>query len=91
VALVPDASDVPAGRPAVALGDLIDAAISDIYGAWLLIHTRCQGAGVALLGELSQVTDELDGAIRHLQAAASESHALPNWQYRSVMAGKRQK
>jgi len=91
VTLVPDAGDVPAGRPAIALGDQIDAAISDIYGAWLLIHTRCQGAGVALVAELSAVTDELDGAIRHLQAAALESHARPNWQYRPVITGKRQR
>ena len=76
-------------EPVVPIGDLIDAAISDIYGAWLLIHTRCEGAGPALVSELNNVTDQLDRAIRNLQAAALESHALPNWQYRPVMVAKR--
>jgi hypothetical protein len=71
------------------IGDFIDAAISDIYAAWLLIHTRCGGAGPALVSELDDVTDQLDGAIRNLQAAALESHALPNWQYRPVVVAKR--
>jgi hypothetical protein len=78
-------------QPVIPIGDLIDAAISDIYGAWLLIHTRCEGAGPALVAELNDVTDQLDGAIRNLQAAALESHALPNWQYRPFMMAKRHK
>lgn len=76
-------------QPVIPIGDLIDAAISDIYGAWLLIHTRCAGAGPAVVSELDDVTDQLDGAIRNLQAAALESHALPNWQYRPFMVAKR--
>jgi hypothetical protein len=54
--------------------DPLDAAISHIYRAGLLIHTLCEGAGPALVNELVHVTDDLDAAIRELRTAALDDH-----------------
>jgi len=55
--------DIPGTR------DLLDAAISHIYLAGILIHTRRETAESGLADELDHVTGELDAAVRHLQAA----------------------
>jgi hypothetical protein len=59
--------------PTTAMCDLLDTAIFHIYRAGLLIHTRFD-AGSALVGELENVTDQLDVAIRQIQAVALETH-----------------
>lgn len=55
---------VQADRPATVIGDPLDAAISHIYRAGLMIDGRTQGAG----GELDGAVGELDAAIRLIQA-----------------------
>lgn len=58
--------DLPDAR----VSDLLDAAISHIHRAGLLIHKRLAATGESVVDELSDVTGELDSAIRRLQAAA---------------------
>jgi len=60
--------------PTTAMCDLLDTAIFHIYRAGLLIHTRFNGAGFAVVDDLEHVTGEMDAAIRQIQAAALESH-----------------
>jgi len=54
--------------------DLLDAVISHLYRAGLVIHTRFQEVRPVLGDDLDQVTDELDAAIHRLQVAAHENH-----------------
>jgi len=67
-----ECSLVRVDQPANDVGALYDAVIAHIYRAGLMIGTWGEGAGAALMDELSYVTDELDAAIRRIQLAAYE-------------------
>lgn len=70
--LVTECSVVPVDQAAVDMGALHNAVISHIYRAALVIRTRCEGAGPALVDELGHITDEMDAAIHLLQVAAHD-------------------
>ena len=61
----------PLNQDVNAIMDLVDDAVSHIYGAGLLIHTRCDEGGPARGDGLDSVSAELDSAIRQLQAAVT--------------------
>jgi len=60
-------------RHATVTCELLDAAISHLYRAGVLINMRNEVAGAAAVDELKDVTDEIDTAIRQIQKAALEN------------------